>query len=360
LFSLLFAQETADQVEEGLKTIHHERIKGYISYLASDELEGRAAGTKGNRKGAKYIASHFKELELKPAGRRSFFQKVRAKVKNVLALYESSDPELKDEVIVVGAHFDHLGKGSGVGVEGRAAQSGRARDLPTARDKIWNGADDNASGTAAMMEIARAFSRSKIKTKRSILFIGFNAEETKYEGSKYYLKHRLKLKHIAMINLDMVGRNPDEPVLISGIGTSDLWRGVLKRSSEKVALKIALRRIPEADSDHTPFIQEKIPAIFVHTGLHEEFHTLYDHAELIDAERIAKICKCIFLVLYELANLERPPSWRGVKVTPKELGIAVEKIPEEGLKGLGLESDRGALRVTDILEGSIAQKGGLG
>jgi Zn-dependent M28 family amino/carboxypeptidase len=183
--------------------IDENQIKNNLEIISSDEFDGRLVLTEGNEKAQQFLVNKFKEYNLKSFNNDSYLQEFKynnSKVNNVIGVVEGTDPELKKEAVIIGAHFDHVG------------QSWFCWKVPGTNDKVCNGADDNASGTVSML--SRLFSKYPIK--RTIIFVGFNAEEMGLFGSKD-LANKLKkllpnynVKY--MINMDMVGRNGDKPL----------------------------------------------------------------------------------------------------------------------------------------------------
>jgi len=200
-------------------------LRKNITYLASDQLQGRRAGEPGATTAAGYVANAFANIRLKPgvrsaAGKANFLQPFPGKTAspdkpvtgyNVIGILDGTDKTLKNEAIVIGAHYDHLGRGG----EG---------SLVANSTEIHHGADDNASGTAAIIELARQFTKAK-NNKRTIIFIAFSGEEEGLFGSKYYVNNPVfPIENtVAMINLDMVGRLHDDKLTIGGTGTASEW-----------------------------------------------------------------------------------------------------------------------------------------
>ncbi|HYF54466.1 MAG TPA: M28 family peptidase, partial [Salinarimonas sp.] len=158
--------DESDAVPKALKSITEEVLQTHIRFLASDDLEGRAAGFPGNERAVEYLVDQVKELGLKPAGENGYTQTFAfardRKARNVLALIEGGDAALKAQTVVIGCHLDHVGRrGQTVGGQSPGGPEG---------DDIWNGADDNASGTSAVLSVARAFVTGKVRPKRTILF----------------------------------------------------------------------------------------------------------------------------------------------------------------------------------------------
>lgn len=287
-------------------------IKMFATELADDKYEGRNAGYSGNEKAAKYIVAELTKAGFNVYSEyfsfRSFYTGQKDfNTRNVVAVLEGTDPVLKDEIVVIGAHFDHVGKVS----EGQ--HFGRI-DGAVGDDEIFNGADDNASGTAAMMTIALALKSGKITTKRTIMFIAFSAEEAGLHGSLAYCEAPLFdiNNHVFMINLDMIGRNPDKPVEIKGMGSAvgDTIANIVAKATAQQGLKAALDNgsdIDGGDSDHSSFRGVGIPFIFFFTGFHPDYHKVTDHADKLAYDHIATIAKTAAQVAIEVANLDKRP-----------------------------------------------------
>jgi Zn-dependent M28 family amino/carboxypeptidase len=300
---------TQDKVQKGLDALTGDLIKSIHSLLASDEFEGRGPGTPGGIKATELIAKNFKEAKLKPIGKgddgegEGYFQPIgKGKARNCVALLEGTDDKLKDEIVVVGGHHDHLGNKGGGG------------------DSIFNGADDNASGSSTVVSIARAFGEAGIKTKRSILFMTFESEEKGLVGSAYYCKNPIfpMEKHVAMVNLDMVGRNPDKPVNNWGTNTfeGDTVKDLVTKSAEKTGLNVKVHHSKGqywSRSDQGSFSAKGVPCMFFFTGMHADYHKASDHADKVSYENMEKIGRTALLILVELANMDQVPKATGGK-----------------------------------------------
>ncbi len=217
------------------------------------------------------------------------FKNERVNAYNIAALVQGSDPELKNEVVIVGGHYDHVGKDN--------------------RGRVFGGADDNASGTAGVMELACAFQRLKEKPKRTILFILFTAEEKGLYGARYYVDNPLfpLEKTVAMINLDMIGRNDvDQMSLIGRYQYPKLFAIIdaTNKDSVNFDLNFAVEEFIR-QSDHFPFMRKDVPTVFFNSGMHDELHTPRDRVDLIIPEKTQKAAQLVFLALWKIANL--PP-----------------------------------------------------
>jgi hypothetical protein len=268
-----------------------------VRYLADDALEGRLPGTHGEQCAGDFIAGRFRALGLRGAGPDGgFFQDVpiasvlshspvQGTGRNVLALLEGADPALRHEVIVVGAHYDHLGRGH----FGSAA--------PDRVGEIHNGADDNASGVAAMLWAAERLAAGP-RPARSILFMAFTAEEVGLIGSGHFVHNpTVPLEHLrAMLNLDMVGRLEGRPLIVYGTGTAEEWRRKLAEEAGALGVELALRDEGYGPSDHTSFYRNDIPVLHFFTNTHGDYHRPSDEWDRIDAsglERVARLTAAI-------------------------------------------------------------------
>jgi hypothetical protein len=264
-----------------------ERLQEHVQFLASDKLEGRRTGEPGAAAAASYISNQFAKLGLKPGsrlgtGKASFLQefpytRVNSPTVlgyNVVGILKGRDKRLADEAIVIGAHYDHLGHGG----EG---------SLSTGSASVHYGADDNASGTAAMLEIARVLAKEK-KNERTIIFIAFSGEEEGLFGSKFYVNNPVfPIENtVAMINLDMVGRLSDKKLTIGGIGTATQWKAAVERQN---SFTLQLNEDGFGPSDHSSFYTKKIPVLFFFTGTHLDYHKPSDTADKINYPGLVSI-----------------------------------------------------------------------
>lgn len=293
-------------VEEARDKITEEDCRTILNYLCSQELEGRMSGHPGNDKAAEYIAKHFKDCGLQPAVNGSYFQSFTVdnvndyrrdgtgKTANVIGYLPGNDPVLKDEVIIIGAHFDHIGYGPSYS------------STPNRRE-VHPGADDNASGTTLVMEAAKAASYLKGKNKRTIVFICFSGEEMGLIGATYYCNHPvfpLQSTRI-MVNQDMVGRYREKGTLVcGGAGRSQLATAVIRKIENQYPFKCLINSDSGGGSDHASFIRRGVNTCMFHTGQHDQYHTPEDKPSLIDFKGMTLISRFVFHLTWEMANYQ--------------------------------------------------------
>ena len=263
---------------------------------------------------------------------------------NVIGVLEGSDPVLKKENVVIGAHYDHLGRG-GEGSGSLAPRSG----------EIHHGADDNASGTAGLIELARVFSAQRPRLKRTVIFIAFGGEEEGLLGSSYYVNNPLTplTNTVAMINMDMIGRMKDSKLTIGGVGTAKEWRDIIGQKNDLV---LQLNEDGFGPSDHSSFYGKQVPVLFFFTGTHTDYHKPSDTFDKINYTDEARILSLVARIVrdvdgaaqrltYMTARSDAPPRTGGFRVY---LGT----IPNYG-------EGTGGLLIDGVREGSPAEKAGI-
>ncbi|MFP4624630.1 MAG: M20/M25/M40 family metallo-hydrolase, partial [Gemmatimonadota bacterium] len=222
-----------------------------------------------------------------------------ARPANALGLLPGSDPALRDELVVVTAHIDHVGVG-------RPDATG---------DSIYNGADDNASGTAGMLEIAEAFAALDRAPARSVLFAAVSGEEKGLLGS-HWLAERIPAGYrvVANVNLDMISRNAPDTLAVVGQAMSELGPLVqrIARSNPELGFTVVETMNPELPiirmSDHAAFLGRGVPAVFFNSGLHPDLHRPSDHVEAGDPDKAARAARLAFLLTHAIAELAAPPA----------------------------------------------------
>jgi len=308
--SILSAQEPhSPQALKAPKPVHvrGKLIRKHIHYLASEELAGRSGI--GSRQAAEYLKSYFQSLKLKPLFGDNYFQEVPGSEKfgiaggqNVGALLRGSDPELRDEYIIIAAHYDHLG---------------------TRHGKIYPGADDNASGTAMLLESARVLSQSPHLPKRSVMFVGFDLEERLLWGSRWFVAHPpVELKQMkCLLVADMIGRSLAgldlNTVFVMGSEYSPELTAALDATRSPGDLHIARLGIDliGVRSDYGPFWTQEIPFLFFSSGEHPDYHKPTDTAEKIRYQQVAMVTDLVCQLTRRLSSDPQAATWTD-DVTP--------------------------------------------
>jgi hypothetical protein len=232
-------------------------------------------------------------------------QPVRKTVRNVIASVAGSDPQLKNEWVVIGAHYDHLGLGD-------ARHEMYASDV----GQIHHGADDNASGTSGVLELARLFQNNRQTLKRSVLFMTFAGEELGLFGSSHFVnKPTVPLASItAMINMDMIGRLSGRALNVMGTGTAPDFPAWIEEANKDVGLKLTLSNGGHEGSDHISFNGKRVPILFFFSGLHSEYHRPSDTSDKIDAEGSIKVLSLVAGAAEQIANAPAKLQYTEVKV----------------------------------------------
>lgn len=333
-------------------------IQEDVQFLADDALEGRQTGTIGEQKAAKYIAERFKNLGLTPKGTDGYFQafsfkpktdphqEVKYNVKdgdstitgtNVLGFIDNK----ADNTVIIGAHYDHLGYGA----EGSLFRG--------KKKEIHNGADDNASGVAVLLNLAQKLKAKN--TNNNYLFITFSGEEMGLLGSNYYTKNPTidNKKANYMINMDMVGRlKADSTLAVYGVGTSPIFKQTLQAHNNR--FKLVQKESGVGPSDHTSFYNSDIPVLHFFTGQHEDYHKPSDDTERLHFNGMQIISNYIFEIITDLDNNGKLP-FRKTKNESEEVPrfkVGLGVIPDYLFDGKGM-------RIDGISEDKPAQKAGL-
>ncbi|HLF14783.1 MAG TPA: M28 family peptidase [Bacteroidota bacterium] len=273
-------------------------------------------------------------------------QKIMNESSNVIGMIPGSDPALKDEYIVIGAHFDHLGMGG---------QGSLAPDTVA----VHHGADDNASGTAGLLEAAEYLSWSRDSLRRSIIVAGFSGEESGLLGSNYFVNHpTLPLAAMrTMINMDMIGRLTDKKVAVGGVGTSPGFDSLLNALNRDSLFSLSLKPDGYGPSDHASFYAKDIPVLFFFTNTHNDYHKPSDTWEKINYEGEAGLVVYILRIVRELDRTSQAPAF--VKVASqmpqgdrRPMRVTMGVVPDYA-------DDGGGLKITGVRPDSPAEKGGM-
>lgn len=332
-----------------------------IEILASDSLSGREVGTEGERMAAEYIINEMKAAGISPMGTEGFLQSFFVKDAdnphsqpgeeegeegitgyNVIGFLDNPG----EKIVVIGAHYDHLGMGD-------------FSSLHRGESEVHNGADDNASGVAAMLHLARILSKKELQS--DVLFIGFSGEEKGLWGSNYFTKNpTVDLSKVSfMINMDMVGRlDPSKGLAINGTGTSPAWNELLDQVNSD-SLKLIKSESGVGPSDHTSFYLQDLPVLHFFTGQHEDYHKPGDDAEKINNIGIIQVASIIDRIISETdgrEKLEFSKTKDQSSSTPRftvSLGVVPDYMFDgEGMRIDGVSEDKPAIKA-GILKGDV-------
>ncbi len=338
-----------------------------VEYLASQELGGRYPATAGDTLASDYIVSQLRQLKLKPIVKakkaKGFYhdftygKTVKRTTHNIIAVIPGKDKRLKNEYIVVGSHYDHLGMG------GKDSGSRRPDTLG-----VHPGADDNASGDAVVLELARHF--KKVRSPRSIIFAFFGAEEQGLIGSKNFLewmkrddKQRINLpvdikEMVAMVNLDMVGRMRDHAMSVSGTGTSSEFKAMVEQVAEQKSLNVTCIPDGYGPSDHASFVAVDIPVLFLTTGGHMEYHTPADVPSTLNYDGMQQTLEFSKELIARLAAMPQRPDYINVpssnKMSHAKFKVTLGLMPDV----MGARSIPG-LRADIVVAGKPAHNAGI-
>lgn len=361
--SLLIAAQLASQGPDTLTPGAHRALEA-LRYLAADAREGRGVGTRGLEESGTWLAAQFRQIGLQPGGSSGYFQPFTIApdapaaihsdiggktIRNVIGVLPGRGAARRGETIVIGAHYDHLGLG-GFG----------ALDDPDSTGKVHNGADDNASGTTALLEVARRLAGRRLD--RTIVFIAFSGEEEGDLGSEYYVKHPTRPGDsvYAMLNMDMVGRLRNARLSATGAATAQEFPALLdslNRVGGKPRFDLQASGDGWGPSDHASFYGAKHPVLFFFTGLHGDYHRTTDDVDKIDVSGLDRVAQFVADVATALAN--RPGALTYVSAPQPQLtsrgsgyGAYLGTIPD-------MSESPGGVRITGTRAGSPAEQAGL-
>ena len=338
-----------------------------VEYLASQELGGRFPATRGDTLASEFIADKLRKLKFKRVVKekknKGFYHNFtygkteQRTTHNIIAVVPGKDKRLKHEYIVVGSHYDHLGMG------GEGSGSRRPDTLG-----VHPGADDNASGDAVVLELARHF--KKVRSPRSIIFAFFGAEEQGLVGSKQFLdwmKHddsrRVNLPQdikgiVAMVNLDMVGRMRDKAMSVSGTGTSSSFKAMVEDVAEQNGLHVTCIPDGYGPSDHASFVAVDIPFLFLTTGGHMEYHTPADVPSTLNYDGMQQTLEFSQELITRLAAMPETPDYISVpssqKMSHAKFKVTLDLMPDV----MGASTIPG-LRADIVVAGKPAHNAGI-
>ncbi|MFQ5902813.1 MAG: M20/M25/M40 family metallo-hydrolase, partial [Candidatus Binatia bacterium] len=335
-----------------------ERMMETIRFLSSDELRGRGFGTEGLDEAAEFIAGKFQEDGLEPAGdvEGSYFQtwegwggnpERKVIMRNVVGVIPGKRAEREAKSIVVGAHYDHLGLGWPDVRKGY-------------RGKIHHGADDNGSGVAVLIELARVFGKS-LKPGRSVVFVAFTGEEAGRKGSKYYVANQKRYPLdlcIGMVNMDTVGRLGKKKLLVLGASSAREWMHILRGAGFVTGVDVEAVTEELDSSDQKSFHEAGVPAVQLFSGPHGDYHRPTDTVDKIDPEGLLKVASVAKEVVEYLAGREESmtttvkPGKKTEIIPKKERKVSLGTIPDFAFRGDGY-------RLAGVEPGSPAESSGL-
>lgn len=353
----VFIADWVDLPVENL--VNKEALRDHIEYLASDKLKGRLTGSKGEKKAARYIEKEFKKLELQPYLGGSFLQKFDYSVKlnahsesetisntgtNVIGYLNNN----AKKTIIIGAHYDHLGR-----------NEHNNSTLANSKGQIHNGADDNASGVAAVLEIARILSQNEEIEDANFAFALFSGEEDGLIGSKK-LAEEIAFQNtpvVAMLNMDMIGRlNKNKELTVGGVGTSPIF-GELVNQYKPAGFNLAIDSSGTGPSDHTSFYLKNIPVLFFFTGTHEDYHKPTDDVERINFDGQKRIVNYVRGIARELSLQDEIP-FTETSSSSNTRAAAAYKVTLGIMPNYASEGENGLI-VDGVMEGRPGEEAGL-
>lgn len=329
----------------------HVRLSIIDSLLAASpltaEVDGQTVQLRSIQEAADHIDATLQPISQPVQGWTSDvvtkFDSKSVEAHNVVGVLEG-EGDLSDETIIIGAHYDHLGYGG---------YGSRAKDRT---GEIHFGADDNATGTAAIMEMARRFGADK-SNRRRLVFIGFSGEERGLLGSRHYVSDPVfpLEKTVAMLNFDMIGSLRNNRIDVNGVGTAQEFRSIVEAADEASPLEIKIVEHPYAGSDHLPFFQKNIPVMFSFTGVTPRYHTPDDTYEVINVDGVVSVIDFTEHMLRNIDQLPKAPTFTAVSRRRK-----APRIPYLGIiPNLGTDADEKGVPVQSVRKGSPASKAGL-
>lgn len=355
---------SADELPRvAVDSITASELQEHVDTLADDVFEGRGVGTRGGRAAAQYIVGQLRKSTLQPAGTTNdYFQPCDRGGRNILALLPGSDSQLKDEYIVVGAHYDHV-------ADGRMGHANGPIGY------IHNGADDNASGCSALLETIEALSDVKVAPRRTVLFAFWDGEEMGMLGSYRWIKSgSIAPSAIRLaINIDMIGRMREGRLEVDGTRSGYGLRRFLSRN-DNPAIWLDFSWELSANSDHWPFVERQIPVVLLHTGLHEDYHRPSDDAEKINRMGLEAATRYLLDIVVAAADADTLPVYRPARRyeslaaqksrNRRDAAVARGEWPGAKPPRLGIswrtdEAEPGSVYLTFVAANSPAAKGGL-
>ncbi|MDP6957455.1 MAG: M28 family peptidase [Planctomycetota bacterium] len=360
-FLFVFLVGPAPQVEEKVKS---DPLQVHIEALSDDELEGRNAGSPGAKRAAQYIVERLREYQLLPGPDGAYVQRfsfplfdledrhslqpTQGKGFNVVGFVEGGSRS--EEVVMVVSHYDHLG---------REGQPNPGRRPEKGGDKIWNGANDNASGMAAFLSLAESV--AAMKPERTFLFVAFSAKEHRQQGSLWYRDHPLIpfRQVVFVLSIDRVGRLQSSPLEVHGVGTGRELRPLVEASLAAETVKATLfdhAGVRNSFGDQVIFYEEGIPTILM-TALPQRLdRTSRDHSDQIDLAALQKVTRSALGILTRIDQAVSPlPFVKGRRFGFLQGGTASAAF----IKAVGLEENAGAILVLEVSPDTVASRAGV-
>ena len=348
--------EHSAALDAAVATITAGELREHAGLLADDTLEGRAAGSRGGLAAGRYIESQLKRAGMTPAGEGGgFVQRFSPGYQNLLAQIPGSDPALRHEYVIVGAHYDHVGYGTRRNSNGPIGY-------------IHNGADDNASGVATLLEMIDALTRSGWQPRRSIMFAFWDGEEINLLGSRHWVRQpTVPLKDVRLaVNVDMIGRMTGGRLEVAGTRTAAGLRQLLssRRISSDMWLDFTWEY--EENSDHWPFYEASVPSLLVHTGVHKDYHRPSDDIEKLNIAGMREATAYLLDAVCRAADADALPPFRPAARSENASTRRMRETPLSPLAPrLGLRWDwqegdgEPRMIVSRVTPGGAAEKAGL-
>jgi hypothetical protein len=341
------------------------RLLDDIKFLADDRLQGRATGSPGADSAAAYLARRFSEVGLQPAA-GGWFQSFTVgrdapaiqqgksnglAGKNVIGILPGRDPVLRNKTVILGAHYDHLGLGGFGSLD------------PDSTGRVHNGADDNASGIAALIQVAARLAASP--PERTVVFIAFSGEELGLLGSAHYVKEPIYplSATLAMVNLDMVGRLRNGRLIVYGAKTAKEFPALLDSLNWYAGFDLKAQGDGYGPSDQSSFYAAKKPVLHLFTDLHEDYHRTTDDWQKVNLDGLKRVADFTLGLVTALANRHAPLTFEDLTPPiPRQAGTPSTTVPNYGAY-LGTVPDMtgtpGGVRLVGVRAGSPAEKAGL-
>lgn len=343
-----------------VESIRVEDLKTHISTLASDALQGREGGSTGGHAASAYLIQQLRQQNVEPAAaEQQFVQEFSGGMRNILASVPGRDARLRDEVVIVCAHFDHVGFGTPRNSRGPIGY-------------IHNGADDNASGVAGLLEVVKAIRSLPQPPRRTLLFAFWDGEEKGLLGSKHWISApTLPLSHIKLvINADMIGRLRPEGVEVTGTRTARGLRQLVSHANSANSAASPQARLDftwdmRADSDHHPFFAAGIPALMLHTGKHDDYHRPSDDADKLNYEGTQRLARLMLMLALRAAEADELPAFRiESRVETKDRQRLIEQPLPSPAPRLGITwntqlSEQRIVEITEVVPQSPAAAAGF-